>query len=406
VTVRPRILVLDRRGELAGRLRSAFPGDDRPEIVHLSRTTQALVALHEEGPWDAIVAGPSEEHLAGLRRLAAVRAAAPDVGLLVTVNGTEPADLSVLVKARPDELVRVPAGRAQLRAAVEATLRAAAARRGDHGERVIVLDRPLARTVAVSGPTGGCGKTTIAVNLAALLAAGGKRVVLVDLDLQFGEVSAALGLAPGGSIYDVCYDEADRPLDDAALAEALADALVRVPAGFDVLPAPRDPAQADAIGPDEVARVLAALRARADEVVVDTATGLHDVGLVALDLADHVIGVSQVDVPGVANLRSYLATLDRLGVAAERRTVVLNKDMPDSGVTAADAVAVLGPVAGALPFSAGAVRALNAGRPLCDAAPDDPAARALRAALSPLLGHEVAVEPAPTRRRWALRRTK
>lgn len=403
----PRVLVIDRSRTLADELREAFEDDDGlqvdgPEIVHLARTTQAVDVIAEEGPWDAIVAGPSEASRTGLRRLAEVRAHAPDLGVLAAVNGTEPADVQTLVRARPDELIRLPMGADQLAGALRSTIDAARTRREQHAPTPAPAPAPApeptpqrtGRVLTVGGPTGGCGKTTLAINLASLLARKtDRRVVLVDLDLQFGEVTAALQLRPPHTIYDLLFDEADRPLEADEVAESLDGSLTATAAGFEVLAAPRDPAQADMITTEQVEMLLDVMRGQADEVIVDTPTGLREQTVTALDLADHLVAVTQVDVPGVANMRSYLDTVDQLGLGSERRTVVLNKELAESGVSGDDAREVLGPVAGSLPFTPGVMRALNSGRPFCEVEPDHETTKALHAALAELLPEELAVAP-------------
>lgn len=402
--VRTRILVIDRSDDLAQQLRQALHGDDRPEVVLLRQTTRTVEEVVAGGPWDVVVAGPSEHTLTGLRRLVTMRAQAPDVGLVCAVNGTAPADPQALVRTHPDELVQLPAGAATLRKAVTTAVSAANRRRTD-----FVAERPepalaavprLARVVTVGGPTGGSGKTMLAVNLAYLLhQRDGGKVVLVDLDLQFGEVTAALQLQPRHTTYDVLFDEDDRLLPDAALAETLAESLTQTAVGFLVLPAPRDPAQADAVGPEEVRRLLAALRSLADHIVVDTPTGLRETTLAALDHSDHIVCVTQVDVPGLYNLRTYLDTLDRVGCEEDRRIVVLNKEMPDGGLVASDAGDLLGPVSGVVPFTPLVTRALNEGQALCAASPDHEASRAVVRALGSLLPPD-AVHTEPRAHRW------
>lgn len=401
---RARVLVIDRARTLAVDLTEAFEDDgsqdEAVEIVHLARTTQAVDVIAAEGPWDAVVAGPSEASRTGLRRLADVRAQDPDLGVLAAVNGTEPADVQSLVRARPDELVRLPMAADKLAGALRSTIDAARARREEHAPAPAPAPAPqptpqrTGRVLTVGGPTGGCGKTTLAINLASLLAREtDRRVVLVDLDLQFGEVTAALQLRPPHTIYDLLFDEADRPLGAEEVAESLDGSLTATTAGFEVLAAPRDPVQADMITTDQVEMLLEAVRGQADEVIVDTPTGLRDATLTALDMADHLVAVTQVDVPGVANMRSYLDTVDQLGLDPERRTVVLNKELAESGVSADDAQQVLGLVAGSVPFTPGVMRALNSGRPFCEVEPDHGTTKALRTALAGLLPEESADVP-------------
>jgi len=398
--MRRRVLVVDRRSELTERLRTVLNGDDRPEIVHLPRTTRAVSVVNEDGPWDVVVAGPSEESGAGLRRLVEIRESDPTLGLLVTVNGKDPADLGALVKARPDEIVNVPASPAALRAAMHTATAAVAERRATVHEtaaRQIDTKTRLGHVYTVSGPTGGCGKTTVAVNLAAILGRSGThKVVLVDLDVQFGEVTAALQLRPAHTLHDVLFATADLRATGAEIAESLATDLTETPYGFSVLPAPRDPVEGDAVAADDVVQLLTSLRHQADYIVVDTSTGLREGVLAALDVSQDIVVVSQVDVPGVANLRTFISMLERLGVEPGHQHVLLNKEMAGSGVTARDAIEILGPVAGTMPFDPAVLRALNEGRPLCATDPHHPVAKKLWRALEPLLPPEAAPPPEAT----------
>lgn len=266
-------------------------------------------------------------------------------------------------------------------------------------------DRPprLAKIYTVGGPTGGSGKTMLATNLAFLLAeTTGKRVVVVDTDLQFGEVFVALQLKPNHSLYDLLYDAAGAAHDDLELSLSLRENLTRTPMRFEVLPAPFRPSEAAAVGPEELERVLANLRKQSDYIIIDTPTGLSDHTLTAMRMADALVCVTQVDVPGLYNLRTYLESVEHLGIRADRRVVILNKDLRESGVTAADAMEVIGPVHGVVPFCVEVTRALNSGRTVTASAPDEAVSGAIRASLRTLLpaDAESRGHSGPRRRRW------
>lgn len=399
---RKRILVVDSSPELQHQLREVSTPEHH-EVVHLTRPQALLQALHS-APWDLVVAGPSEETADGLRRLAQLRAARPDMGLVVAVNGTDPADLSTFVKARPDELVRVPADADALLGAVRSALRAVDQRRGEHARNVVAASRlapppRMAHVVAVSGPTGGSGKTMVAINLVHALARSGRRVVLVDTDAQFGEVTSALQLRPAHTISDMLFDEGGMAYDSRTVREHVAELLTATAHGFLVAAAPADPAAADLIDGEAVSRLLAAIRTQAEVVVVDCSTGLGERTLAAFDHAERVVVVTQVDVPGIANLRTFLGVLDRLGLDDRRRTVLLNKELPDSGVTGRDVVQVIHGVAGVLPFDPIVARALNEGRPVIAADPHHPFSRTLAAVLARLLPDGDANASTPPHRR-------
>lgn len=394
-TLASRVLVVDRSNKLVEELRQAHHVGERPELVHLARTTEVVKTVTEQGPWDVVVAGPSEASRAGLQRLAALREVAPTVGLLAAVNGTDPSDLRTFVRAQPDELIRLPAGRAKLRTALAKVVDAAATRRQTRTSAAPALPVQGGRVHVVGGPTGGCGKTTVAINLAALHAAAGQRVVLVDADWQFGEVTTALQLHPVHTCYDAVFDEHDRRVPEVEIAESLPETLTDTGHGFSLMAAPGDPVAADHLTGEDLGTLLDVLRTHADVVVVDCATGLNAVTLAALDRSDHTVAVCEVDVPSVANLRTFLSTLDALGVDEQHRSVLFNKELPDSGVTADEAADVIGSTSGALSFTPAVVRSLNYGRPFCAAEPDHPTAQALRDALRPLWATDDAHGPPP-----------
>ncbi|MGH8931144.1 MAG: AAA family ATPase [Egibacteraceae bacterium] len=381
-----RILVVDGGPHLVDAVRLAMDEQYPCEVVQLVQDGQLREVVDGDGPWDAIVAGPTQGTQPALRRLADVCEARPDVGLLVTVDGPEPADLHRFDPTRPDELVRLPVAIGALRAAIAGTIRAAHSRRsrvwstatrGPRGHRAMMY--------AVSGPTGGSGKTTLAINLAYLLSErGAGRVVLVDLDLQFGEVAPALRLRPTQTIHHVVFDEFGRPHDTDHAAEALPMSLYEAPGGFSVLPAPRDPAW-DAIRPEHLTMLFEVLQTQADIVVLDTPAGLGETTLTALDHADHAVAVTQIDLPGVTSLQSFLRTLDQLGYNPNDRTVVLNKELEGTGLSGADLIEVIAPVGGSVPFDPDVTRALNSGLPVCAAEPDAEVTLAIVNALTPML---------------------
>jgi pilus assembly protein CpaE len=102
-------------------------------------------------------------------------------------------------------------------------------------------DRKDGRLICVLGPKGGTGKTLTSTNLATALALAGKKVLVIDLDLQFGDVALCLGLPPEKTMYDLAISGGS--LD----ADKLADYVMTHDTGVDVLLAPARPDQASAI---------------------------------------------------------------------------------------------------------------------------------------------------------------
>jgi pilus assembly protein CpaE len=230
------------------------------------------------------------------------------------------------------------------------------------------------RTIAVAAPKGGVGKTTIACNVAvglALLQPG--CVVLVDLDLQFGDVASTLGLQPAYFLEHAVAKGAAR--DSLVLKTVLA----RHPSGLYVVCGPESPATADRITPTQVGHLL---RQLADEflyVVVDTSPGLLEHTLTVLEEATDVVAVTSMDVSSVRGMRKELDVLDELGLLPEARQVVVNFGDRASGLTIGDVEAAIGSrVDIVLPRSRGVGASSNRGVPVIIDLPRDKAARNLR----------------------------
>ena len=343
----------------------------------IGRAEAHLAAAH----WDAIVAGPTLMHRAGLRRLASLHQRYPWVAVVLALHERPRADLAEIIQVGADDLVPLHADDDALR---DTLTRAARITRGRLGA---MANGPTSagrgRVVMICSASGGCGKTFLATNAAEFLARSTDQpVVLLDLDLQFGEVSTALRLRPELTITDALAAEAEGH----DLEEILDDFLLSHPDGFKVLAAPRLPAEADSVTPGDVTRILDVLRARRAWVVIDTHEGLSDLFVAALEASDHVYAVATPDRPSLVNLGRYLGALERLGMATGSISVVLNKSEEDSGLDALDMAAQLGRRFEAmLPYSRDVSRSVNTGVPLLVGKPKSPIAALLTTALSTVL---------------------
>jgi pilus assembly protein CpaE len=231
-----------------------------------------------------------------------------------------------------------------------------------------------ARVITIASPKGGVGKTTIATNLAVGLAQNVPgSTVLVDLDVQFGDVDSALDLT------------AEYTLEDAVNSPAAQDAMVlktflaRHRSGVYVLPAPAMPAAADGITAEHIAGLLAMLASEFQNVVVDTAAGISDPALAAFDISTDLVLVTSMDVPAVRAMRKELATLAALGLSSTARHLIVNFAEPDGGLTVADIEATLSSAVDlTLPRSKVGLIATNQGIPLLESGVRDPLTKELR----------------------------
>jgi MinD-like ATPase involved in chromosome partitioning or flagellar assembly len=315
---------------------------------------------------DVLVLGTKELSTAGLRRVARWRREHPASVAIAHVSGPV-VDRNALHAAGVTHAVRGSLTSAKLRTALgraddvlwdlldaaarhdgvetpatadeydEPTTELAAADLDAAEELPAPVDAKAGRLITIASATGGCGKTFFATSAASVLARLGWSVLLVDLDLQFGEVAAALQIQHPYSIYDGLYRTSGERLPARDFIEHLPDLVHHHELGFDVLTAPRDPVLADYVGARDASVVLDAVLPRYDIVIVDTPPSLNDVVIAAFDRSDLVEVLATPDVPSLRNLGTFTDVLRRLGMPDERMRLVLNKADSDVGVTVAQA---------------------------------------------------------------------
>ena len=202
-----------------------------------------------------------------------------------------------------------------------------AIRKASHARRQLQTAAHRGRVVTVFSPKGGTGKTVVATSLAAMLAKKeGKRTLLLDLDLQFGDAAIMLGLEPAKTVYDLVV--APGELDP----EKLAGYVTRHTCGLDVLAAPLRPEDAELVVESKVTALLDVARASYDAIVVDTSPFFHGAVLATLDRTDQLLVLCGLDVPTLKNVRLALQTLEQLSFPANRITYVMNRASANVGL--------------------------------------------------------------------------
>jgi len=239
--------------------------------------------------------------------------------------------------------------------------------------QVTAAPRKVGVVIAFAHGKGGVGATTLAANVAAALAAGGKSVVLIDLNLQFGTAAMFFDLAPRATIVEFARGDVTRVTE-----EDFAPFLAEHKSGVRILAAPPSPEEAELVSVGAVQQAIDLARGGRDAVVLDLAAKLDEITLAALDVTDIVCVVSA---PHLASLRSTsdtLAMLTRIGISEERILVALvrntAKGIDDAGVAKflkrkADIV---------VPFAEKADAAADLGVPYVLAEPSDKTAIALK----------------------------
>jgi pilus assembly protein CpaE len=411
-----RILVISRSPALSRAIQASLgPGY---QVVTSANVIDVVDEVHQQGPIDVLVAGPVFDSHAGMARLATLRAAGAVPAIVLALGPKPKANLSDIVRTGAVDLVEFPTSKRQLATALKRAFDIAdLASNYDptlpvvaHG---VVVDRPqFAEVFTVASSSGGCGKTFYATNLACYLAAQtGQRVCLVDLDLQFGEVSTALHLRPRFTISDLLSRE---PVDEDDLDEHVEEFLEEHELGFSVLAAPFSPADADMIAPKDVYKVMASLRRHFDYIVVDTPAQLSEIVLAAFDHSTRVLCMVTLDLPSIRNMRVFLTTLEKLRIESQTIGVVLNKVEDDIGIDISDVQEVLdNKIVSVLPYSRDVMKSINKGRPALVSAANSEIGKKLAGGMQQFLSDEMTPilgsgsntpEIGETRGFWRLRR--
>jgi pilus assembly protein CpaE len=187
--------------------------------------------------------------------------------------------------------------------------------------------------VAVFGPKGGIGRTTIAVNLAVAAASElGQRTALVDGSFQFGDVGVLLNLNPKNkSIADLAPD-----LEAGLELETIDPFLTVHSSGAKVLLAPPSPEMAELVTPVGVRKVLEMLRRSNDLIFVDCSSSMNDTTLAILDMADVILTMLTLEITSIKNMRLFLEVTDQLGYESSSIKLVLNRADSTLGIRVAD----------------------------------------------------------------------
>jgi len=312
--------------------------------------------------------------------------------LVIAPAGDVEARIAFL-EAGADDVIAAGFARGELEARIEALLiRAGRVQAGT------LSDQPAGQVVTFFSPKGGVGTTTLAVNTAVLLAGGqgggggrAEQVLLVDLDLQFGQVATHMNLTPRFDIGGLCGD-----------AQALSDAdqavsyLTPHSSGVQVLAAPANPEADFTVTVDQLERAVGLLRPRFDHVIVDCGSRLDPRTLWMLEQADTHIFVIFPEIAALRATSLMLAFLADTATLRARTHFVVNHIFPKELLKSRDVENLLrARPAAEIPYTeVDMIRAVNEGVPVVASRPSSPAALAIGKIVNAILG--VNPSPAPT----------
>ena len=299
------------------------------------------------------------------------------------IDATHP-EVCVLLVATPDgdlfqralragvrDIVDPEGALVEIREAIERARETVRRRRENVAASTAAQPTPT-RIIAVVSAKGGAGKTAISTNLGVGLAMQRPgRVVVVDLDVQFGDVGHALRLLPEHTLTDIVAQGGD---PDPTVVKA---SLTNHPSGVYVLSAPESPAEAEDVRPAQITAIIEILAREFDYVILDTPAGLDEITLTAMESATDLLLVCGTDVASIRSMRKEVEAFDQIGLTVQRRHFALNRADARVGLEIRDIEGTVGlEVDVQIPSSRTVPLSMNQGSPILESQPRSPVARA------------------------------
>ncbi len=377
-----RLLIVDDIAETRENLRKLLQFESDIDVVGAARTGEEALQMARDTQPDVVLMDINLPDMDGIAVTEALLREVRHAQIIMLSVNSDPDYLRQSMRAGARDFIAKPPSGDELISSVRRWGKRA------HEDRKVEVERAPAGTgpmtgwapvqrvgkvIVVYSPKGGVGCTTLATNLAIGLNTDETPTVLVDTNLQFGDVSVFLNLQVKNSFLDLASRAEDI---DAELAE---EVLMKLDGGLRILAAPPRPEHADEVTPDQVRKVLQYLKRNFIYVVVDTHKAMDDVTLAVLDNADLLMVVATPDIPAIKDARLVFDLLAALDFPRDRVFFVLNKMDRRSGITS-EAVAenLKRPVEGEIPADEKAFSAaINRGVPLLLADRTKPLGRSL-----------------------------
>ncbi len=227
------------------------------------------------------------------------------------------------------------------------------------------------KVVACYSPKGGVGKTTLAVNLAYALATMSKKIALIDLNLQFGEVGVFLDITKGDTIADMVEEHSFE-------LSTIKSYLIRHQSGIQVMLSSSSPEYAELIRPEHIDAILSTLRTEFDYIVLDMGVTLGDCAIAALETADSILLVVNEDIPALHDAKRSIKVMEALNLQDKVKLVVNKEGISTIKVKNIASLLDSAPVL-VIPYDLKAsMVAVNRGIPLLNCAPNSKASVAIR----------------------------
>lgn len=386
-----RISICDPNEDTRENLKKYLVGMDQVWLeADCSRYEFFREIVEQTSPDAALIDIDSDEEKA-LELLADLKSKHPNCGLIVVSSRTDGQLILKAMRAGAAEFLNSPVQIEELVNALDRVTNA-----GDGNKR-----SKSGTIISVAGASGGVGSTSIAVNLASGIARHPDHsVVLVDLDLSLGDADVFLDMIPDYTLLDVAQNISR--LDLALLRKSL----TKHETGVYLLPRPIQLAEAGAITAEDFKRVLGLLKASFTHLVIDLSKAYSKLDLTAIQMSNHIVLLTQLDLPCLRNVVRLLTSLEEHdGVSDKVRIVVNRSGLDKSQISTANAEETISrEIYWRIPNNYGAVAdCRNNGVPLIKQSPKAPITQSINELADKLCGlsdSEEQTESAAAKKSW------
>ncbi|MET0567419.1 MAG: AAA family ATPase [Acidimicrobiia bacterium] len=354
------LLVVDKDDDFVSSAKELFEGR-----LPVARSIEEASHTAESGELRMLLLGPSFSNDESLEQIRSLHNQDPALVLMMVAETVTADLLRGAMRAGVSDVIEAPLDEAKIEAAIEQFGHDVLKRRSAAKPTPEPVRTEQGAIVTVTSAKGGSGKTVTATNVALLLnRIPDKKVVLVDADLQFGDVCLLLQLEPRFTMVNAAHEL--HHLD----VEMLDSLLTEHPSGLKVLAAPLEPAFADDITTAGLMQMLDLLQETYDYVVVDTASMLDELILSLIEKADHVLMVVDMDLPSVKNAKLALETLRLLKFSTQNVQLVMNRSNSKAKLETKEIESALKmQISAAVPSDAAVPNSVNEGRPIVETDP-------------------------------------
>ncbi|MCB8978113.1 MAG: response regulator [Ardenticatenaceae bacterium] len=329
-----RVLIVDDLPETRENVRKLLQFESDIEVIGQAGTGEEAVKMAKEHQPDIILMDINMPGIDGIGASQQITESVPSVQIIIMSVQSDPNYLRRAMMAGARDFLTKPFGGDELVAAIRRvhdkrpTVTAAPARQARQVSSNVPAEPmalPEGNVIAVYSPKGGAGCTTTAINLAVALARRGRRTILVDGSLQFGDVSVMLNMKAMTSIADL----SDRGSE---LDQELISSISQVHrSNLNVLLAPPRPEMADIVTEENIKQLLAVLKESFDFIIVDTTSYLSEKTLSILDQADKIVLIAQQNLSSLKNVSRFFDLAESLEYETQKVWLVVNRAKTKQG---------------------------------------------------------------------------